>query len=106
MNHLSVVDYDKHQFKEKILLPKKSKIVTVSFEIVDKSNYKEIPNIEIYVKKQGHYVKLNKIKEIDLDYEVDDEIEFYLEGLSKKLYEVEVFLIIKSFSISQARLSS
>ena len=97
----TAIDFNKNpfHFKEEIFLPKKIKIITIAFEIIDRSSFKEISDLEIFVKKNGDYTKLNKIKEISLNYENDNPVEFYFDGLSKRFYEVDIYLIIKSFTL-------
>ena len=62
----SVVDFNKHHFKEEISLPRKTKTITIALEVFDRSSSKEISDLEIFVKVDGSFVKLNKIKEITL----------------------------------------
>ena len=101
MGIFSMPDFNKNPFyfREILSLPEKTKIVTISFEVIDKSSFKEISNLEIFVKKNGDYAKLSTIKEISLSCETDNPVEFYFDGLSKKFFEVDVYLKIKSFTL-------
>ena len=63
MGIFSMPDFNKNpfHFREILSLPEKTKIVTISFEVIDKSSFKEISNLEIFVKKNGDYAKLRTL---------------------------------------------